>query len=102
MSLLRELLGNKCIVIVSQPDCDAVIYLTDLIFLTSHVFYMTKKSRHKFKYVENEKRFEDKRKAEANKPDFLEGESPTLTQNFVESMFVYTNTCRNRILCFYK
>ena len=49
---------------------------------------MTKKSRQKFKYLENEKSFYDEIKSifhhcgraitEANKKIFLEGESPTL------------------------
>ena len=49
---------------------------------------MPKKSRQKFKYLENEKSFQDEIKSifynflraiiEANKKGFLEGESPTL------------------------
>ena len=49
---------------------------------------MTKKSRQKFKYLENEKNFQDEIKSifrhfwraiiEANKKHFLERESPTL------------------------
>ena len=52
---------------------------------------MIKKSRQKFKYLENEKSFQDEIKSifhhfgraiiEANQKNFLEGESPTLTNS---------------------
>ena len=55
---------------------------------------MPKKSRQKFKYLENEKRFYDEIKSifhhfwraiiEANKKNFFEGKSPTLRISFDE------------------
>ena len=46
-----------CIAIVCFPGCDAINYETNLIFLITPFFYMTKKSRQKFKYLENENGF---------------------------------------------
>ena len=46
-----------CIAIVCFPGCDAINYETKLIFLITPFFYMTKKSRQKFKYLENENGF---------------------------------------------
>ena len=56
---------------------------------------MIKKSRQKFKYIENKKSFEDEIKSifhyfgraiiEANQKDFLEGQSPTLTNSRVKT-----------------
>ena len=49
--LPREILGNMCIAIVYLPGCDVIN------FEISCFFYMTKKLRQKFKYLENEKSF---------------------------------------------
>ena len=48
-------MGNMCIAIVSFPGCDVVNFEIDLIFLINPFFYMNKKSRQKFKYLENKK-----------------------------------------------
>ena len=45
------------IVIVYFPDCDVINSEIKLIFLMKPFFYMTEKSRKKFKYLKNEKRF---------------------------------------------
>ena len=50
-------MGNMCIAIVSFPGCDVVNFEIDLIFLINPFFYMNKKSRQKFKYLENKKFF---------------------------------------------
>ena len=57
LPLLLEILGNMCISIVSFPGCDVICFVNNLIFLIKPFFYMTKKSRQKFKYLENEKGF---------------------------------------------
>ena len=60
LSLLLEILGNMCIAIAYFPDCDVINFENSPIFLIKLFFYMTKKSRQEFKYVENEKRFKVK------------------------------------------
>ena len=55
--MLREILGNRCIVIVCWPGCDVICFEINLIFLIKLHFLLTKKSRQKFKYLENEKCF---------------------------------------------
>ena len=55
--LLLEILGNMCIAIVCFPDCDVINFEINLIFLIRLFFSLTKKSRQKFKYLENEKSF---------------------------------------------
>ena len=49
-----------CIAIVCFPGCDVINFVADLIFLIKPFFYMMKKSRQKFKYLENEKAFKVK------------------------------------------
>ena len=56
-SLLLEILGNMCILIACFPGRDVINFETNLILLVKLFFYMTKKSRQKFKYPENEKGF---------------------------------------------
>ena len=51
--LFREILGNVCITIVYCPGWDVINFAINLIFLTKLFIYMTKKSRHKLKYLEN-------------------------------------------------
>ena len=50
-----------CILLIDQislNDCPYVInFEINLVFLTKSFFYMTKKSRQKFKYIESGKRF---------------------------------------------
>ena len=55
--LLLEILGNMYIVIVCWPGCDIINFEFDLAFLIKPFFFITKKSRQKFKYLENKKIF---------------------------------------------
>ena len=57
LSLLLKILGNMCITIVYQPGCNVIKFEVNLIFLIKPFQYMTKKSRQKLKYLENEKSF---------------------------------------------
>ena len=57
LPLLLEILGNICITIICYPCCDVIKFEINLIFLIKPLFYMTKKSRQKLKYLENEKSF---------------------------------------------
>ena len=52
-----------CIAIVCFPDCDVINMEINLIFEISPFFYLTKKSRQKFKYLENKKSFKDEKKS---------------------------------------
>ena len=61
--LLLEILGNLCITIVCSPGCDAIKFEINLIFLIKPFCYMTKKSRQKPKYLENEMSFRGKIKS---------------------------------------
>ena len=49
-----------CISVVCSPGCGVINFGINLIFLIKPFFYMTKKSRQKFNYFENEKNFEIK------------------------------------------
>ena len=51
LRLLLEIMGNMCIVIACKLRCDIINFS-----------YMIKKSRQKFKYLENEKSFMKKSK----------------------------------------
>ena len=55
--LLLEILGNMCIAMVCEPGCDVKNFKINMISLIKPFFYMTKKSRRKLKYLENEKIF---------------------------------------------
>ena len=57
LSLLLEILGNICIANACFPSCDVINFETNLIFLIKLFFYMTKKSRQEFKYLENKRGF---------------------------------------------
>ena len=57
LPLLLEILGNMCFKIICWPGCDVTKFGINLIFLIKSFCYMTKKSRQKFKYLENEKNF---------------------------------------------
>ena len=57
MPLLHEILGNIFIGIFCFLVCDVMKFKTNLIFLIKPVFYMTKKSRQKIKYLQSEKSF---------------------------------------------
>ena len=52
-----EMLDNMCIAIVCFPGCDFKNFEIKFIFLMKPFFYMSKKSREKFKYLDNEKSF---------------------------------------------
>ena len=45
------------IAIICFPGCDVINFRIKLIFPIKPFFYITKKSKQKFKYLENEKRF---------------------------------------------
>ena len=55
--LLLHILDNMFIAIACFPGYNVINFETNLIFLIKQFFYMTKKSRQKFKYLENEKSF---------------------------------------------
>ena len=58
LPLLLEILGNiMCFAIVFLPGCDVINFEIKLIMLIKLFLYMTKKSRQKIKYLENEKSF---------------------------------------------
>ena len=58
LPLLNEILINICIAIVCELDRDVTKFEVNLIFLIKLFFCMTKKSRQKLKYLENEKSFQ--------------------------------------------
>ena len=47
-----------CVAIVCKPGYDVINFELNLTFLVKSFLYMTKKSRHKFKYLEKRKRFQ--------------------------------------------
>ena len=55
--LLLEILVNMCIAIVCYSGRDVIKFEINFIFLIKSFFYVTKKSRQKFKYLENKKEF---------------------------------------------
>ena len=57
LPLLLEISGYMCIAIVCSQDCGFINFKINLIFLIKTFLYMTKKSRQKLKYLENEKSF---------------------------------------------
>ena len=57
LSLLLEISGNMCIVIVCYPVCDIMSFKIYLSFLIKPFFCMGKKSELKFKYLKNGKSF---------------------------------------------
>ena len=60
--LLLEILGNMCMAIVFAPDSDVINFKINLSFLIKP-FYLIKKSRWKFKYLEIEKNFQGEMKS---------------------------------------
>ena len=50
-------MDKMCIGIVCWPGYDFINFEINLIFLIMPFFYMTKKSRQKFEYLENEQSF---------------------------------------------
>ena len=52
-----EILGNMYITIVCLPSCDVIKFEINLVFFIKPFCYMTKKSKQKLKYLENEKSF---------------------------------------------
>ena len=57
LPVLLEILDNMCIAILCFPGWDVISVETDFTFQVELFFYVTKKSREKFKHLENEKRF---------------------------------------------
>ena len=57
ISLHLEILDNVCIAIVCFLGCGAINFRINFILIIKPFFYMTKKSRQKFKYLDNEKSF---------------------------------------------
>ena len=57
LSLLLEILGNMCIVIISFPACDIKNFEINLSFLRSCFATGLKKLGHKFNYLENKNSF---------------------------------------------
>ena len=57
LPLLLKILDNMCIAIVWEPGCDVINFEINVTFLIKSFCYMTKNSRQKFKYLENEKSF---------------------------------------------
>ena len=50
-----------CFAIICLPGCDVINFEINLIMLIKLFLYMTKKSGQKFKYLENEKSFYNKK-----------------------------------------
>ena len=63
LPLLLEILVNMCIAIVCYPGCDVIKFKINLVFLIKPFLYITKKSRQKFKYLENKKSFQQEIKS---------------------------------------
>ena len=61
--LLLEILGNMCMAIVFVPDSDVINFKINLGFLIKPFFYLIKKSRWKFRYLEIEKNFQGEMKS---------------------------------------
>ena len=57
LPFLFGILGNMCIAIVCFTGFYIINFELNLIFLINPFFYKTKKSRQKFKYLENERNF---------------------------------------------
>ena len=57
MFLILYCMSNMCTAIVFFPGFDVIKFEINLFFLIKPFFYMTKNSRQKFKYLENEKSF---------------------------------------------
>ena len=62
LSLPLEILDNMYIAIASFPADDVINFELNLSFLIKPFFYITKKSRQKFKYPKSEKSHEKKNK----------------------------------------
>ena len=63
LPLLFEILGNVCIAIVCFQGCNVIDFENNLNFLIKPFFFLTKKSRQKFEYLENEKSFQGEMKS---------------------------------------
>ena len=55
MSLLIDILGNMSIAVNYCPICANINFKIELSFLMNTIFYITKKSGQKFKYLKKEK-----------------------------------------------
>ena len=56
-NIFFEMLSNTCITVVCFSRFDVISFEIKLIFQPKLFFYMTKKSRQKYKYIENKKSF---------------------------------------------
>ena len=56
-NIFFEILSNMCITVVCFSGFDVISFKINLIFQPKLFFYMTKKSRQKYKYIENKKSF---------------------------------------------
>ena len=50
-------------IVVCYTGCDAINFEIKIVFLSCRFFYMTKKLRQKFIYLENKKSFQDQMKS---------------------------------------
>ena len=57
LHLLVEILGNMSTAIICFPGYDVINFEINIIFQIKPFFYMNKKLKQKFKYLENEKSF---------------------------------------------
>ena len=60
LPLFLEILSNICIAIVCYQACDVINIEINPTLLVKPFFYITKTTRQKFKYLENEKSFLEK------------------------------------------
>ena len=85
--MLLEILVNMCIAVDCEPVCDVIKPETNLIHLIKPFFYITKKSKQKFKYLEIETSFKGEIKSSifhifkgfSNTKNCLRPESASLT-----------------------
>ena len=109
LPLLLAVMGYMCIAIVCFPSCDVINVEINLIFLIKPFFYMTEKSRQKFKYfVKTKRAFKmklcfwlyfgflynhfvhfEKRYQQFLLYDFLQGHSQVV--NYMGSLLTYTH-----------
>ena len=60
LPLLREILGNMCIVIVCEPGCDVVNFEVTLTFLIKQIFLRDQKVKTKINILRTKKAFKTK------------------------------------------
>ena len=125
--VILAILGNMCIVIICCSVCEVINLEINRSPLIKPFFYITKKSRQKYKYIKNEKSFYHEIKSifhhfqrdfiEVNRNKFLKGESPTLSYGKTQNSHVkfgkrrledqdsckkpYKSTCSFSVILFY-